>query len=400
MQVRGRLLGQDTASTLEVSDGVIRRIHTDPPLSDALSDDVLVISPGFIDVQVNGVAGKNVNAANVKPEDIEKIPPGLHPSGTVKFCPTVTTGSTEQMTRSLRAVVEACRDPGTAYAIPGIHVEGPYISSEDGPRGAHVLDYVRDPDWDEFRRFQEAADGMIRILTLAPERAGAIPFIERVVETGVIVSLGHTASESVHIEAAVKAGATMSTHLGNGSHALLPRHPNYIWDQLSRDELWMSLMADGHHLPASVVKCLVSAKGLERSILVSDAVTLAGMPPGRYAGEAIFGLGDPRQVDVSPEGKISLAGTPYLAGAGLLIDRGVQNATRFCNIPLSDAVRMASLNPARLLRIDDRSGSLEVGRAADLVLLRWDANRRTMTVQATLVQGEVVYRNSEPRRQK
>lgn len=376
---------------MEVQGGRIGRIDRERPAGDAPGDDDLMIAPAFIDVQVNGVAGRNVNRADVTPEEIAAIPPHLHASGTAMFCPTLTTGSAEQMIRSLKAVAGACRDPKVAHAIPGIHVEGPYISSEDGPRGAHVLQYVRDPDWDEFQRFQEAAEGRIKILTLAPERAGAIPFISRVAQTGVIVSLGHTGAEPMHVEAAVKAGARMSTHLGNGAHARLPRHPNYIWEQLSKDELWMGFIADGHHLPPAVVKCFVRAKGLDRSVLVSDAVALAGMPPGRYAGEAIFGLGDPREVDVSPEGKISLAGTPYLAGAGLLIHRCVENIPRFCGIPLSDAVRMASLNPARLLGIDDRAGTVEVGKWADLALLRWDADRRAMRVEATVVRGEVVW---------
>lgn len=390
--LRGRLLGEDRASTVEVRDGKISRIDRGCPTADALGDEALVIAPAFIDVQVNGVAGRNVNTANVTPAEIAALPTHLHGSGTAMFCPTVTTGSAEQMIRSLKAIAGACRDPKLAHAIPGIHVEGPYISSEDGPRGAHVLQYVRDPDWDEFRRFQEAAEGRIKILTLAPERAGAIPFISKVAQSNVIVSLGHTGAESMHIEAAVKAGARMSTHLGNAAHAKLPRHPNYIWEQLSKDELWMGFIADGHHLPPAVVKCFVRVKGLDRSVLVSDAVALAGMPPGRYAGEAIFGLGDPREVDVSPEGKISLAGTPYLAGAGLLIHRCVENVPRFCGLPLSDAVRMASHNPARLLGIEDRVGAVEVGKSADLALLRWDADRRTLKVEATLAQGEVVYK--------
>ncbi|OGG50683.1 MAG: hypothetical protein A3F84_09645 [Candidatus Handelsmanbacteria bacterium RIFCSPLOWO2_12_FULL_64_10] len=391
MLIRGRLLREDQASTVEVQGGKISRIDRGRPAAGALGDEALVIAPAFIDVQVNGVAGRNVNAANVTASEIAAIPSHLHGSGAAMFCPTVTTGSAEQMIRSLKAIAEACRDPKVAHAIPGVHVEGPYISAEDGPRGAHVLQYVRDPDWDEFRRFQEAAEGRVKILTLAPERAGAIPFISKVAASGVIVSLGHTAAEPMHIDAAVKAGARMSTHLGNGAHARLPRHPNYIWEQLSKDELWMGFIADGHHLPPAVVKCFVRAKGLDRSVLVSDAVALAGMPPGRYAGEAVFGLGDPREVDVSPEGKISLAGTPYLAGAGLLIHRCVENIPRFCGLPLSDAVRMASPNPARLLGIHDRAGSVEVGRSADLTLLRWDADRQTLKVEATLVQGEVVW---------
>ena len=392
MQIRGRLLGEERASTVEIRNGKISRIGQDPPPKDAIGDDGLTISPAFIDVQVNGAGGHNINTAGVTAEEIGRVAAYLHRSGTARFCPTLTTGSAEQMVKSLKAVAEACRNPYFAHAIPGIHVEGPYIASEDGPRGAHVLKYVRDPDWDEFRRFQDAAEGRIKILTLAPERAGAVPFIQKVAATGVIISIGHTGASSAQITDAVKAGARMSTHLGNGAHATLPRHPNYLWEQLSKDELWMGFIADGHHLPPAVVKCFVRAKGLDRAVLVSDAVSLAGLPPGRYAGDAIFGLGDPREVDVSPEGRISLAGTPYLAGAGLLIHRCVENIPRFCGLPLADAVRMASHNPARLLGIDHEAGGVETGRSADLALLRWDADRRTLKVETTVVRGEVVYR--------
>ena len=393
MQIRGKPLGETRSVTIGVHHGMIGQVGQGQ--GEDLGDDDLVIAPGFIDLQVNGVGGLNVNGNKVTPEIIAKIPGKLYPSGTTRFCPTIITGPQEQMIRSLTAIREACRDSKVDGAIPGIHVEGPYISSEDGPRGAHMLQYVRDPDWDEFRRWQETSGGKIRILTLAPERSGAIRFIEKVVESGVIVSLGHTAAEPTHIDAAIKAGARMSTHLGNGSHSMLPRHSNYIWEQLSRDELWMGFMADGHHLPPSVVKCLVRAKGLNRSILVSDAVALAGMPPGRYDGEAISGVEDPREVDLSPEGKISLAGTPYLAGAGLLIDSGVQNAVGFCDIPLSQAVRMASYNPARALGIEGKTGSLDSGKSADMVLLRWDDELKRMKIEATIFQGEMVYEAKE-----
>ena len=389
MKIRGKPLGEARSVTIEVIDGMVGQMGQGQ--GEDLGDDDMIIAPGFIDLQVNGVGGLNVNGNKVTQEIIAKLPGKLHPSGTTRFCPTIITGPQEQMIRSLTAIREACRDSKVDGAIPGIHVEGPYISSEDGPRGAHMLQYVRDPDWDEFRGWQETSGGKIRILTLAPERSGAIQFIEKVVQSGVIVSLGHTAAEPAHIDAAMKAGATMSTHLGNGSHSMLPRHSNYIWEQLSRDQLWMGFMADGHHLPPSVVKCLVRAKGLDRSILVSDAVALAGMPPGRYDGEAISGVEDPREVDLSPEGKVSLAGTPYLAGAGLLIDSGVQNAVGFCDIPLSQAVRMASYNPARALGIEGKAGSLDSGKSADMVLLRWDDKVKRMKIEATIFQGEMVY---------
>src|SRR5262249_12675635 len=148
----------------------------------------------------------------------------------------------------LRTLGAACdTDPELAHATPAFHLEGPYISAEDGPRGAHPSAHVRPPDWEEFCRLQEAAGGRIRLVTLAPEREGALGVIERLVATGVVVALGHTAATGRQIHDAISAGARLSTHLGNGAHAVLPRHPNYIWEQLAADELWASIICDGHH---------------------------------------------------------------------------------------------------------------------------------------------------------
>src|SRR5262249_28292297 len=157
-----------------------------------------------------------------------------------------------------RVLAKACDgDARVANAVPGFHLEGPYISSEDGPRGAHPRPHVRAPDRAEFERLQEAAGGRIRLVTLAPESAAAIAFIEWLARRGIVVAIGHTAATAEQIHAAIAAGAKLSTHLGNGSHALLPRHDNYIWAQAAADQLWASLITDGHHLPAAVVRCLV-----------------------------------------------------------------------------------------------------------------------------------------------
>src|SRR5262249_8138444 len=155
-------------------------------------------------------------------------------------------------------------DADLAAAVPGLHVEGPYLSPEDGPRGAHPLEHIRPPDWDEFQRFLEAAGGRIRLLTLAPEAEAALPFIERLPAAGIVVAIGHTGADPETIHAAVRAGARLSTHLGNGAHSMIRRHPNYIWEQLACDDLTASVIADGHHLPASVLKCFARVKGAER----------------------------------------------------------------------------------------------------------------------------------------
>ncbi|GIX06552.1 MAG: hypothetical protein KatS3mg115_0955 [Candidatus Poribacteria bacterium] len=239
--------------------------------------------PLLVDIQVNGYAGGDFNAPDVRPEEVRAITRRLWREGVGYYCPTVTTGSRERMLRSVRTIAAAWREfPEVADSVLGVHVEGPFISPEDGPRGAHPREHVRPPSYQEYLDWQEAAEGRVRIVTLSPEWPEAISFIGRVAGEGVVVAIGHTAAEPERIREAVEAGARLSTHLGNGAHALLPRHPNYIWEQLAEDRLWASFIADGHHLPFATLKAMLRAKGPERSVLISDAVRLAGMKPGRY----------------------------------------------------------------------------------------------------------------------
>jgi N-acetylglucosamine-6-phosphate deacetylase len=346
------------------------------------------ISPGWIDLQLNGYGGYDFNRGfwtdgETPEETVARVVELAARAGTAALCPTICTNGFEAMRAGIAAVTRAREsDPSLAAAIPAIHMEGPYLSHEDGPRGAHPLEHVRDPDWDEFRRFQEVAGGRIRLLTLAPERGGSLPFIEKVVGSGVTVAIGHTAATPEVIRDAVKAGARLSTHLGNGAHARIARHPNYIWEQLAHDDLIASVIADGHHLPPAVLKCFARVKGPDRLILVSDAVALGGLPPGLYnAGRH----------EVLPTGKVVLAGTPYLAGAGHLMDTCAANALRFTDLGMSGVARAASTNPARLLGLGDRKGRVAPGYDADLTLFRQNEGDGPMEIIATVRAGKAVY---------
>jgi N-acetylglucosamine-6-phosphate deacetylase len=288
--------------------------------------------------------------------------------------------------RTLAAACEA--SPAIARRVLGIHLEGPYVSPEDGPRGAHPRQHCKAPDWDEFQRWQAAAGGRICIITLAPEWDGSPDFIRKTVDSGVLVAIGHTAADSDAISAAVDAGARLSTHLGNGAHGTIRRHPNYIWDQLAEDRLTASIIADGHHLPAAVVKSFVRAKTPERCILVSDASGLAGLPPGRYDGSLC-------DLEILADGKIVLAGQEqYLAGASRPIGECVTRAIRFAELDLTTALDMASRQPLELLGRD--APSLEPGSAADLMLFdlpgaAGDGPLGEIAVRATIVAGERVF---------
>lgn len=354
-----------------------------------LGDDGYWLAPALFDSQINGFGGRDLNSPETTPEDVAAVVHLLWEAGAARCCPTVTTNSYGLMAKSLRAIRQACeQDPQVNHASVTIHIEGPYISSEDGPRGAHPREHTRPPDLDEFQRFQDAAGGRIGYVTLAPELPEALPFIERLVREGVVVSLGHHAGSPEQIRAAADAGASHCTHLGNGAHAQLPRHPNYIWEQLAEDRLNAGIIADGHHLPPSVVKTFIRAKGLDRSILVSDAIAAAGLPPGRYRGNK------GQELEITPAGRIQVADTPYLAGSGLRIHEGVGNAVRFSGISLADAIRLATENPARLFGAGDSYGRLTTGQSADVLLFRWDEQAAKIDVMATVAAGEVVYRKA------
>jgi N-acetylglucosamine-6-phosphate deacetylase len=232
---------------------------------------------------------------------------------------------------------------------------------------------------------QDAAKGRIRILTLSPEYPQASAFIGRVVQSGVVVAIGHTTADSTQIRAAVDAGASLSTHLGNGAGRMLRRHPNYIWDQLADDRLMASLIVDGHHLPAEVVQSMVRAKTPARCLLVSDLSGLAGLPPGRYSTELC-------ELEILPEGRLVIADQDQLlAGAAAPIGMGVANVMCFAGVDLAIAVSMASDHPRRLLNLADNH--LLPGDAADAAL--FDLEHSTtgqvanLVIRATLTGGDL-----------
>lgn len=386
MKIIGKICGTDVVSEIEINDGKIRSIEnfTGEIVDNAIGGTNFVVSPALIDIQVNGSYGYSINSDNTTAQDIAEIAKFLWKAGVGLFCPTVTTGSFKLLANSFRAITDACKDGRIARSILPIHLEGPYISPEDGPRGAHKKEFVRNPDWDEFQKFQDLAEGEIGIVTLAPERPGAIEFIEKLVKANVIPAIGHTDAKKKDIDAAIKAGAKLSTHLGNGAHAMMPRHPNYIWEQLAADELWVSIIVDGHHLPPSVVKCMIRCKGLDKTILVSDAIVYAGKPPGTYDYTG-------RVVEVTPEKKVLLKGTPYLAGSALELFSGVEDVIKFSDVSLREAVDMASINPAKLLGISNQVGSVEVGKDASLLIFQWNEIDKSMDICYTIVEGKIVY---------
>ncbi|MEZ6057590.1 MAG: amidohydrolase family protein [Planctomycetaceae bacterium] len=342
------------------------------------------VAPGFFDLQINGYGGVWFSDERITPEQVLRVLEAHWAYGITRLCPTVITNSFTAMKHGLATIRQTCEaEPWADRMVPGCHVEGPYLSPEDGPRGAHPVEHVRPCDIAEFDRLQEASGGRILLMTLAPEAGGAVELTRHLVSQGVVVSIGHTAANSEQIRAVVDAGATLSTHLGNGSHGTLRRHPNHIWDQLAEDRLSASLIADGHHLPGSVLKTMIRAKGSDRIILTCDASGLAGLPPGEYDYHGA-------RFEVLPEGPIVIAGQrQYLAGSGQWLDTCVANAVHLGGATLSQACNMASRQPAELLGIE--VASLNTGSRADLVLFDWSSNvmPSPLNIRGTIAEGEL-----------
>jgi len=345
------------------------------------------LAPGWIDLQLNGFAGVDYNAPAAALEEIARSIRALFATGVTRFFPTVITGAPEDMLAAVRNLAEAKERLADGEAIEGIHVEGPHISAEDGPRGAHPRRWVRRPDMHEFHRMQEAARGHIRIVTLSPEWPEAPRFIETLAGEGLVAALGHMNATSAQIADAVRAGATLSTHLGNGVHASLPHRANYVFDQLAEDRLAAGFIADGVHLSAAFLKLALRAKGPHRSILVTDAAAPAACAPGRYK------LGE-QDVELTADNRVTLLGQERLAGSALRMDRGVENLMRLGGVSLADAVRAATVNPACVARMAGRQAGLERGERADLVEFRYDAGAGRIQIEKTWMSGRLVYERS------
>ncbi|GLQ56543.1 N-acetylglucosamine-6-phosphate deacetylase [Devosia nitrariae] len=343
------------------------------------------IGPGLVDLQVNGYFGFDLNDHALTPERVGQLTRKLFEHGVTTYLPTLITASEQSLIAALTANAAAREaDPLLARAIPGVHVEGPFISPHDGARGAHPKDQVRAPDLAEVERWQVASGDLVRIVTLSPHSNEAIELTRSLTAMGIHVALGHTEATPEQIHAAAEAGAVLSTHLGNGAPALLPRHPNFIWAQLADDRLTASFIADGHHLPADTLKSMLRVKGLGRALLVSDVAAPGGLEPGIY-DQPIGG-----RVQLWPDGRLGTPGTPFLAGAALTLDYCVARVAGMAGLTLAEALALATTAPGRFL---DGRGRLELGAVADLIVFGWQPGADRLDIRTTVSGGEVVWQH-------
>jgi N-acetylglucosamine-6-phosphate deacetylase len=298
---------------------------------------------GFVDIQNNGWMGTDFSEGSLTVERVKEITRDLVARGTIGYCPTVITSPTEVCKHTLSTIAEAMLDPGVGGHILGIHIEGPFISPEPGARGAHPLDCVLDPDIETFDRLQEWAQGNIKIMTVAPERPGCVELIRHAVNQGVAVSMGHHLADDDQMQAAVDAGATLCTHVGNGIPNQIDRHHNPLWWTFACDDISGLFITDGHHLPADLIKVALRSKGVERFIVTSDASPLAGMPPGHYK---IFG---DLPVAIDETGLIYSEESQSLAGSHSTMLECMNHLASLNLLSEAELLQVGVTNPLRVL---------------------------------------------------
>jgi N-acetylglucosamine-6-phosphate deacetylase len=338
------------------------------------------IAPGLIDIQLNGFAGVNFSAPDLRPEQLISLMPKIWKTGVTSFCPTLITNSFEVLDRNFRIFEEARQaDARLARTIPCYHLEGPYISKQ--AKGTHNERFLRDPDWAEFSRWQDAAGGRIGILTLAPELPGAIDMIRKARQAGITVSIGHTDATPEQVHLAADAGARMNTHLGNGNPQMIHRHKAPFWAQLDDERLLAGMICDTFHLPPEVVRIIYRVKGIDRCILVTDAVHVAGLPPGPYV---LVGV----KIELLPSGQVVMADRTSLAGSALTMNRAVSVLSRFTGAPLQQSLQAATANPARVLPRGSVCPELAAGQLANLVVFQPEPD--ALKIESVYLGGERV----------
>ena len=312
----------------------------DPPF--LKKENTWVRTKGLIDLQVNGFAGVDFNTPGITRDSLEYCLKKMLASGVTTCLPTIITASLPHLKSCLSNLESARKSSELAKTmIPGYHLEGPFISKLSGFSGCHPVDDISVIDEDVFSMLQDAAGGNINLVTLAPELEGALEFIKKLVHDGIIVALGHTAAGSNKIREAIKAGASLSTHLGNGTSSELTKDDNPIVAQLGEDELSASFIADGYHIPPNVLKVYLRSKCSERIVLISDATAGASAKHGSYRLGNIEILAGSGPVIYDKK-------TLRPLGSVTTLDQCVRNVMNWYNISLEEAVSWASENPLKI----------------------------------------------------
>ena len=360
---------------------VSRDVCTDGTLLTAASGDEQILDasgcyviPGLVDVHFHGCVGEDFSDAS--PEGLQRMADFELSQGVTYICPAGMTLPEDQLTAICRnAAAHRAKNAGGAQLV-GLHLEGPFLST--AKKGAQNGDFLHDPDSAMLRRLQKAAEGCVKLVTVAPEQPGAMDFIRAAVADGIAVSVGHTTADYDTAAAAFAAGADHVTHLYNGMPPLHHRSPGVIGAAFDDPKVQVELICDGIHIHSSVVRATFRLFGAERVILISDSLRATGMPDGQYP----FGG---QEIEVHGNRATILGHPETLAGSVTSLMGCLRQAVAF-GVPLADAVRAASYNPARSIGIDRQAGSLDTGKEASLILL----DREDLSIRAIVFQGELL----------
>ena len=290
---------------------------------------------GFVDLQINGNLGIDFSDPALTEDRFMVAAEHILAGGTEIFLPTIVTSPKEVYLRNLAVIRSACEKRGLLKQVPGVHLEGPFISNQPGAVGAHRPQCVIPPDCAFFDEIMRKSGNYVKLLTVAAEVPGADALISHASAMGVAVSCGHQLAGSKDLAAAAKAGAKLLTHLGNGCPNLINRHNNMIWAGMANDDLTAMIITDGHHLPGDLIKCIVRVKGADRVIVTSDAAPIAGLPPGRYDDWGNVGILEPSGLYHNPE-KGCLIGSSasirdcvkFLRSLEILDEAGIEKVSR------------------------------------------------------------------------
>ena len=339
-----------------------------------LPDDAIVL-PGFVDQHIHGAGGSDGMDGTIK--DVSIIANTIAAEGTTSFLVTTMTQSPENITKALQAVKEyKAANPTDGARVVGVHLEGPFIAAKH--KGAQPLEYVKEPDVKVFDEYNVASGNSIAIVTLAPEVEGAADFVAHLTKQGIVSSIGHSGAKYPDVEKAVSLGASNVTHTYNAQTALHHREIGVVGSAMLLDELNCELICDTIHVSVPAMRLLVKNKPHDKISLITDAMRAKGLPDGEseLGGQKVF----------VKDGEARLAdGT--LAGSVLRMNRAVQNMVEKVGVPLTQAVDYATINPARMLKIDDVTGSIKVGKNADFTVLN-----KNFDVLLTIRDGEIIYK--------
>ena len=331
-----------------------------------------IVCPGFIDMHTHGALGASFSSNSV--EDIHKIRAYRVETGTTGLLATVGTASWEHTVASLRTIVDAASSP-VGSRLLGVHMEGPFLSPERP--GAMRIPLMRTPDRDEVIALQKVAQGMIKVMTVAPEREGGLELVEHLIELGIVPSIGHSDATFAEVAAAVRSGVCQATHTFNAMRPLHHRDPGTVGGVMAHAEITAELIGDGAHVDREVGKLLIAAKGWERVALVTDGVEFSGLPPGRYERANGVAVTVSEVLATRDDGTITGSSSSLNRNVGVYVEAGV---------PLPHVLAMASLVPARQLGLSHRKGLIEAGADADIAVLS-----RDFRVMLTIVGGEIMY---------